>query len=244
MARRDLAGLAALGALALMANKGKKGSDVDTSGIQDMDLTGGARSMPVDTGELRDETGALSTLRRNTETGDLYSPNAPITRPRTKTPAVRSRPSTTTSAAPAKAPATSVNPIDELNRATNTKPMDPNSDRGPNAITENELDRNVNNALNALPAGSGLLRIGRNFARAKAEADMARASKLKDYITPEIGMSRPMLPRPGQVYGEGFVMNRRNGGTVKMAKGGVTRSSASKRADGIATKGKTRGRMR
>ena len=34
------------------------------------------------------------------------------------------------------------------------------------------------------------------------------------------------------------------GGKVKkMASGGVTRSSASKRADGIATKGKTRGKM-
>ena len=30
---------------------------------------------------------------------------------------------------------------------------------------------------------------------------------------------------------------------VKKAKGGVIRSSASKRADGIATKGKTRGRI-
>ena len=57
-------------------------------------------------------------------------------------------------------------------------------------------------------------------------------------------MSRPMLPRPGQTYGEGFVMNRKKGGAVKMAKGGMTRSSASSRGDGIASKGKTRGRLR
>ena len=83
MAKNNLAGLAALGALGMMMSKGSKGkeSDVDTSGVSDMDLTGGARSMPVDTGEIRAEDGSLSKLRRNTETGDLYSPNEPITRP-------------------------------------------------------------------------------------------------------------------------------------------------------------------
>ena len=82
MAKNNLAGLAALGALGMMMSKGKgKDADVDTSGVSDMDLTGGARSMPVDTGEIRAEDGSLSKLRRNTETGDLYSPNEPITRP-------------------------------------------------------------------------------------------------------------------------------------------------------------------
>lgn len=41
-----------------------------------------------------------------------------------------------------------------------------------------------------------------------------------------------------------YSIRRKKGGAVKkMASGGVTRSSASKRADGIATKGKTRGKM-
>jgi hypothetical protein len=35
----------------------------------------------------------------------------------------------------------------------------------------------------------------------------------------------------------------KKGGVVKMAKGGLTSSSASKRADGIAQKGKTRGKI-
>jgi alanyl-tRNA synthetase len=35
----------------------------------------------------------------------------------------------------------------------------------------------------------------------------------------------------------------KKGGTTKMASGGMTSSSASKRADGIAVKGKTRGKM-
>jgi len=89
MAKNNLAGLAALGALGMMMSKGKgKDADVDTSGVSDMDLTGGARSMPVDTGEIRAEDGSLSKLRRNTETGDLYSPNEPITSP--SAPKVRS----------------------------------------------------------------------------------------------------------------------------------------------------------
>ena len=91
MAKNNLAGLAALGALGMMMSKGKgKEANVDTSGVSDMDLTGGARSMPVDTGELRAEDGTMSKLRRNTETGDLYSPDEPITRP--GAPKLRSSP--------------------------------------------------------------------------------------------------------------------------------------------------------
>lgn len=38
----------------------------------------------ADTGELRDETGATSKIRRNTETGDLYSTEAPTPKPAPK----------------------------------------------------------------------------------------------------------------------------------------------------------------
>ena len=38
-------------------------------------------------------------------------------------------------------------------------------------------------------------------------------------------------------------MGKKAGGAVKMAKGGLVKSSASKRADGIAKQGKTKGRM-
>jgi len=82
MGGKNLASLAALGALGMMMSKGKgKEADVDTSKISDMDLTGGAKSMTTDTGEIRAEDGSMSKLRRNTETGDLYSPNEPITSP-------------------------------------------------------------------------------------------------------------------------------------------------------------------
>jgi hypothetical protein len=38
-------------------------------------------------------------------------------------------------------------------------------------------------------------------------------------------------------------MGKKKGGCIKMAKGGTVKSSASKRADGIAQRGKTRGKM-
>ena len=44
----------------------------------------------------------------------------------------------------------------------------------------------------------------------------------------------------------GFIppdISNRKGGVIKMAKGGSVKSSASRRADGCATKGKTKGRM-
>ena len=43
----------------------------------------------VDTGEIRDETGAISKIRRNTETGDLYSTEAPTPK---ATPKAESKP--------------------------------------------------------------------------------------------------------------------------------------------------------
>jgi hypothetical protein len=41
----------------------------------------------------------------------------------------------------------------------------------------------------------------------------------------------------------GEPLYKKKGGVIKMAKGGMTSSSASRRADGIAQKGKTRGKM-
>jgi len=53
---------------------------------------------------------------------------------------------------------------------------------------------------------------------------------------PQAG-NRPMPQAPGGV------MTAKKGGSMKAKKGGSVKSSASKRADGCATKGKTRGKM-
>ena len=70
----NLAALAALAGLAYMATRGKgedKAKDVVKSKSMDVKPVD---VKPVDLGEIRDEEGTLSTLRRNTETGELYDP--------------------------------------------------------------------------------------------------------------------------------------------------------------------------
>jgi hypothetical protein len=166
MGGKNLASLAALGALGMMMSKGKGGngkeSTVDTSGVSDMDLTGGAKSMTPDTGEIRAEDGSMSKLRRNTETGDLYSPDEPITSP----------------SAP---------------KARASKP------KGPNPALQSNIDPE---SMKRMVTGMGGYR----------------------------GLDEANRPY-------------KKGGVVKMAKGGLTSSSASRRADGIAQKGKTRGKI-
>jgi hypothetical protein len=51
---------------------------------------------------------------------------------------------------------------------------------------------------------------------------------------------RVTTPQPDQLSTQGM---KKGGSVKKMAKGGMVKSSASKRADGIAVKGKTRGKI-
>jgi hypothetical protein len=61
---------------------------------------------------------------------------------------------------------------------------------------------------------------------------------LKEYVQPLLGhSSRPALEAPRKMIG------MKNGGAVKKMASGGSVSSASKRADGIAQRGKTRGKM-
>lgn len=89
MARKDLGGLAALGALGmLLAKKGDKGSSpameraaekASSTKYEDDTYDPGIRS---DRADVLDEMGMVNPrMKRNTETGDLYSPDEAITRP-------------------------------------------------------------------------------------------------------------------------------------------------------------------
>lgn len=201
---RDLAGLAALGALGYMLSKKGK-DDTDTSKVSDIDLTGGARSMPIDTGELRDETGALSKLRRNTETGDLYSPDEPITAPS----------------------ASSLSKVKETVRGTPTKMA---SQKFPMTAAPKYEP----------PAPKPQSKVGK--------ASQATGSSSEPSFQDRMAMEYLQKKRE-QESGKGFGTSQRSrpymkdGGVVKMAKGGLTGSSASRRADGIAQRGKTKGTM-
>jgi len=192
---RNLAGLAALGALGMMLSKGKgKSADRDTDTGVDVMPSYAASKPAADLGEIRAEDGTLSKLRRNTETGDLYSPNEPITRPT----ATRS---TATATAPAPAPS-----------------MPAGAYRGMRSDTKN--------------VGGG-----RSSGRGGPEAGEEAAYRAKTPATPA-GAYRGMrsdMPRVNPENMDAYDMSyNKKGGKI---------SSASSRADGIASRGKTRGKV-
>lgn len=84
-----------------------------------------------------------------------------------------------------------------------------------------------------------------NAAAAKSAAARARAEAMEE--AKPILQARPgkASPRARSSFDEDMagVEFKKGGKAKKMAKGGVTRSSASSRADGIAKRGKTRGRL-
>ena len=77
--KKDLAGLASLAGLAYMASREKAAKGDVPSG--DDQYNPDVKQRGPDLGAIYAEDGSLSKLRRNTETGDLYSPDEPITRP-------------------------------------------------------------------------------------------------------------------------------------------------------------------
>jgi hypothetical protein len=75
--KKNLAGLAALAGLAYVASRDKaqKGLAPVEDGPKEVPGTYKAETAPAkDLGEIRDDDGTLSKLRRNTDTGELYDP--------------------------------------------------------------------------------------------------------------------------------------------------------------------------
>jgi hypothetical protein len=106
-------------------------------------------------------------------------------------------------------------------------------------IDSSETGRNVGNALMATGvAGLGAL----GAYKAKKMYDAAKAAK-KASSTKKIGMDTKKLSGPRKDSDVTDVNAKKRGGAVKKYASGGMVSSASKRADGIATKGKTRGKI-
>jgi outer membrane biosynthesis protein TonB len=148
----------------------------------------------ADTGELRDETGATSKMRRNTETGDLYSTEAP-----------------TPKAAP-KAEAKS-----ESKAESKPAPKaEPKSEMGP---TKKTTVQEFKESLKKAPEMPGSY---------KKESTEKPKTKIE----------------PG-TFGLGKIAKnlREKAGITSYKSGGSVKSSASRRADGCAIRGKTKGRM-
>ena len=227
---------------------------------------------------------------------------APVPRPRLNV-GTTSKPSASSAAAPAsQRKMTAAESMAELNRATGAKPMDMNSDRGPNAVTGNDFTRNVSNTMGALtPIGGGLGKIGVELAMGRKGAEAATkgaqvAEKGREAVTNPMAWAggpksmetiqkvenatskaaakaakakeRTSGQIPDYVTNGGAVGYKKGGKvdknlknypsasaavkaaqkrgdkaiTVKFAKGGSV-SSASRRGDGIAIRGKTKGTM-
>lgn len=191
--KKDLGGLAALAGLAYMASRDKEGKgSMPSAPTGDDQYNPDVKQRASDMGEIRDEAGTLSTLRRNTEDGSLYDP--------TGSSAAPSRSATRKPAATASKP----KPMgdDQYNADVKMRAT-------PDAIDETKL---------SLAERAKLSR-----ERARSEGTKTDTRSLNERMRGSLGM-------------------KKGGAVKKMASGGMT-SSASKRADGIASKGKTRGKM-
>jgi hypothetical protein len=146
----------------------------------------------ADTGELRDETGATSKIRRNTETGDLYSTEAP-----------------TPKAAP-KAEAKS----------------------------ESKAESKAGQFLEKEKAPTKKTTVQEFKESLKKAPEMPGSYKKESTEKPKTKIE------PGTFsFGKIAKDLREKAGITSYKSGGAVKSSASRRADGCAVRGKTKGRM-
>jgi hypothetical protein len=219
--------------------------------------------------ELRDETGMVSKIRRNTETGDLYSTeNAPTPKAVAKsTVKPAAKPSAPTMPAEEKARMENLVKKQGLERVTpeemligggslkvlrtaGKKLADKIAAGRTKTYSQAEFDAmtpklsgpSASSKTPALPSPTPKLPYDKSgaLARKRAERAEAREDDMRRENAGRYGVTDFSAP------GFGALRDRmmKKGGKVKATyKSGGSVSGASKRADGIATKGKTRGKM-
>lgn len=252
MARRnrDLAGLAALGALGYMATRGGAGRGVG-EGRKESVESETRRQTPARDEDDRDigmiSGASPSGLYRNTETGDIFSMNRPEP-VRSMTP---DSPASATSSSRSKVP-------EEVpSRGRREMPARRNVagdyTRAKGATAE-EIAAYRNREITPPPMTPEMRKKAEEQAleRVTPEEYLIGGPGLKAMHAAAKNLARPrqlLLPAPAarppvRGTGEGFVMYKKGGAVKakKMASGGST-SSASSRADGIASRGKTKCKM-
>jgi hypothetical protein len=165
----------------------------------------------------------------------------PKPKPKTIRQTAPARPAVAAPARPALA--ASATELAENNRRANQEfaknnPVSPIEKERQKKMEANQaLEGSYPEALISGGAGFGIKSIAA-FAKKMAERGASAKNSVLPYLK-EIGYSKPALGN------NQLRLGMKKGGMAKMAKSGSTKqvSSASKRADGIATKGKTRGRM-
>jgi len=126
--------------------------------------------------------------------------------------------------------------------------------QGGERVDSTELGRNAFNGLNALGAAGKLAGVGKMATEAATMGRVQRAynaqqaaRRAAEGLSPaEAAAARQRLSEAafeGGMKKGGSVKAKGKSKSVKMSSGGSARSSASKRGDGIASKGRTRGKM-
>jgi hypothetical protein len=255
---RDLAGLAGLGALGYMlANRNKGNPD----NVQDTDMLpsgpGQQQYVPTRTQqdsmpdtEFGDLQGAMDAAKSRAVM-DQFNQNEAATKPRARKAASDSDMRTMEYRVKDKAESDAIKKAitgadsgvypNESMRGVKPGPSKPSAsssketyrDLSGNVKTKmSQADRDAEMAARRESVMSGIKSLGSSI------GDMA--SKARQNYESTRPVSRQVQRERDQAMARG---NLKGGGKVtKMAKGGVTRSSASSRGDGIATKGHTKGR--
>lgn len=219
MARtKDLAGLAALGALGYMLTKGKDQTTDQTPGLGRQSLGAGYDSPGTNTGAA--QTGIADADTNQSALKAIQS--TPVSTPEAPNPmagnqgVLSSKPSATTGAA-TKSKGTSL-PSGIMGGARQADAVGlPSGIMGGSRQPDSTTPTQTTGKRETYKGLDGKIH-------------------LKD-AKPQSPLSSMRNPRTGRE-----MSTFKKGGVVKMASGGVT-SSASRRADGIATKGKTRGKI-
>lgn len=213
MRGKDLAGLAALGTLGYMLANKKKDADVDTSKISDMDLTGGARSPAMPMGDMKD-----------TEFGDLAGAQD----------AAQSRAVMDQFNANERLRTPSKSSLKTVKNAVRSGAMDTAGFEGIGSSTSKKggFDNGIAREAERMQS------LRSEFGKKRSSTDDSPSFQdrmAREYLDKKKAGDRQAAMERGNLKGGGKV--------IKMAKGGMTRSSASSRGDGIATKGRTKGRI-
>jgi len=279
---RNLAGLAALGALGYMMARGGKKTPAEAAATPVEDRGSMARALIEDDRESQRGEFNPAGLKRNTETGEMYDPSGdvlgrPATRP--ASPASASRmPSADADFPPVKTPRRNVagDYTRKMGATAEELAAYRNREITPPRMTPEMRKKAESQALERVTPEEMLVG-GPGLKAVNAAAKRLAAPRLAEYTQPLLSGPTARLTGPsraeltaaeraardaarraetarenaarynteGPLGGEGFIM-RKKGGAVKakkMASGGSV-NSASRRGDGIAQRGKTKGRMR
>ena len=244
MAKKDIAALAGLAALgALLSRRGESARNVDESvftGPMQSEVESGQRERAIAEGLKAEGPESVGSSMRDAQdmSGIDYSAGVSRRAPRTVSrTAPRPAPRTVTP------PTSVVDTGDEVSRLASRYPT-----RNPPALSRAQwLEEQAKRPLAERQAESReeFLRNSPLFRGARAIGNEFSTAD-KRYFQGKLDRGEPLNETEKAQARRAGLTGFKKGGAVKakkMSSGGTTRSSASKRADGIATKGKTRGKF-